>query len=1037
VVYPTNENGGSAREGGRPRDTHERARRDAGGPAYAGNDEHAGNDEYYPRGAAARYPPANVNSQGSAGQWIYSENGNYQDSAGPGHYPRSEGYQGTMGEWGYSDYSGYADRGRERDRPRNGGFSRSEGAREYPGNGEYYPGGTQGRNYPGSGVNSESTAERRSLGNGSYPGRTAEQRYGGNGHYPGSGGYPETPERAGYRGFAGRPVADDERVPVWGRRERGYQPGATARGHALPPRPEPPRSALPQPSPSVSGDSGESRSWRAFLRQEWTLVIFCSCIAGIALMYNLFGAADVLYDEAAYTYAAQQVAQGWHLTLETQPFFVHPPLPFLLEGAWLRITGQSRAALPSAIHTARILAASAGVLDVLLVACLTYQLAADAPTRRRRVLTGLVAFLTAFDPVLARYDRQDVIEPFALCASLIALYAAWTLRNRTTFVYISTTGPLIGFALLSNQITIFLLIVPLIHAVLERNRRLIRRTIAALAVGLGLASTFFLWAIELGLGGKFITVQTITLQRLIGLIQVTGLNMPGVSLVGSLERSVTQYSSSYIAMMVGSLALIWCWTRRNNERGKFLTAWLTASYAFGAYIAGIGTLNEQFFVYLLPATIVGTVMFGDAIMGRWSRLIARRFASRGSSRLPRLPLVAAVLGCVVISCISAASWVRAYSGSSDGVIQVDRVISTQLPACTVVNASGDPEKYSYLLNRRYFSTFSVGPAALADGVHYFILAPIDVIERTGNMSPALENWIRTNGKQLYSFPSTTYRSVELWYVPASRYDPVADIQDIAGGVYINTTGSDCGGYTVTDSKLGSFYSGYQSLGGKSMLGDPLGQSVMVSGGHEQLFDGAVLATSAHGGSTVQAVPIVATLASKSPAMYRKAGLPAVVVSGASAATKRSWLTNSAIARAYLGGGANTQRAYDAAVERYGEPLGPPATLAGGTVGQAFADVVLEVSNGRGSIVHAAPVTQDVLNAKLLSLPSAARALQAGPSLGGNPLTPPPTGPTSVKPFVLTLGGAIVVFGLIVLTLARRRRRRGLPAEAGSQRYHTT
>ena len=513
-----------------------------GGHQTSGNDEHAGNGEYYQGGAVARYSP------GSAGEWVYSENGNYQDGVGPQHYPRNEGQPGNTGEWGYPDYSGYAGRGGERGYPRNGGYTGSDGARGYPGNGEYYPGGTQDRNYPGSGGNPERTTEPRSLGNGRYLGRTTEQRYGGNGNYLGDGGYPEAPERAGYRGFTDPPVDDDERVFARDRRERGYQPDVDARGHALPPRPLPPRSALPQPSPPVSADSGGSRSWRAFLRQEWALVVFCTCVACVALMYNLFVAADVLYDEAAYTYAAQQVAQGWHLTLETTPFFVHPPLPFLLEAAWLRITGQSGAALPSAIRTARLLAAFGRSARRPAGRGLAYHLAADAPPRRRRVLSGIVALLTAFDPVLVRYDRQNVIEPFALCASLIALYAAWTLRNRTTFVYVSATGPLIGFALLSNQITIFLLIVPLIHAVLERDRRLIRRTLAALAVGLGFALTFLLWAIELGLGGDFINVQTITLQRLIGLIQITGLNMPGVSLVGSLERSVAQYSSSYIAM---------------------------------------------------------------------------------------------------------------------------------------------------------------------------------------------------------------------------------------------------------------------------------------------------------------------------------------------------------------------------------------------------------------------------------------------------------------------------------------------------------
>ena len=233
---------------------------------------------------------------------------------------------------------------------------------------------------------------------------------------------------------------------------------------------------------------------------------------------------------------------------------------------------------------------------------MAYRLAGNASPRRRRVVTGMVALVAALDPVLVRYDRQDVIEPFALCMSLLLLHAAWAIRRWGSLAYVSVTGLLSGLALLTNQITIFLIVVPLLFALLERNGPLIRRSAAALGIGLALSLAFLLWAVELGLGGSFVNVQTATLQRLIGLVQITGLNMPGVSLVGALVRSVTQYSSSYIVLAVGFVALIWCWTRRNTYSGNFLTAWLTASYAFGAYIVAVGTLNEQFFVYLLPAS---------------------------------------------------------------------------------------------------------------------------------------------------------------------------------------------------------------------------------------------------------------------------------------------------------------------------------------------------------------------------------------------------------------------------------------------------
>lgn len=784
----------------------------------------------------------------------------------------------------------------------------------------------------------------------------------------------------------------------------------------------PPWQAESLSPPDTATPKGDG-SWHAWLRHEWPLAVFCVCVGVIALLYNVSRSPDILYDETAYTWAAQQVAQGWRLTLDNQAFFVHPPLMFLLQAGWLHLTGEGSAPLPSAIRSARILAASVGVVDVLLVAALTYQLTASATARRRRTLTAIVAVLTALDPVLVRYDRQDVLEPFALCTSLLVLYAAWTMRNRGTLAYVSVTSLLTGLSLLTNQITIFVLIVPIIFALLQRDRILIRRSAAALGIGLIFSQTFLIWGIELGLGGDFIDVQTTDLRRLAGLLQITGLNMPGVSLTAALERSVTQYSSSYVVIAIGFLALIWCLTRRNNECGNFLTAWLTASYAFGAYIAAIGTLNEQFFVYLLPATIVGTVMFGDALTAAWTRRIVRRLrlAHRQLSKIPVRPLITGAVCCSALACLSAVSWIVNYTGPSDGVVQVDHVISS-LPPCSAVNASGDAYKYSYLLGGRAFTAFSVGPAALADSVHYFILAPTDAIEHSGNMSPTLSSWIQANGKQLYSFPSQVYKTVQLWYVPVNPYDPAADTFDIADGLFVNTIGSHCGGYSITNNKSGDFYSGYMALGGKGVIGNPLSRvSPSSNGDYEQLFNGAVLVSQPNTASSVQPLPIVALLESRSPAVYKAAKFPPIV-SGATAATRRSWLTNEAITSAYLGGDSNNSRTYAAAVQRFGLPLGPPLVLPGGKVSQAFADVILETSPGQGG-VRAAAVTQKALAAGILRVSAMVRKPQTPPSLQ-NPLALGPPQPTSIKPFVLTLGVGLLVFGFVVGIVLSRRRHAG-------------
>jgi putative effector of murein hydrolase LrgA (UPF0299 family) len=781
-------------------------------------------------------------------------------------------------------------------------------------------------------------------------------------------------------------------------------------------------------------DPGRGRTWCASLRNERPLAAFCFCIGAIALLYNLFGNPDVLYDEAAYTWTAKQVVLEGNLALTNQPLFVHPPLMFLLEAGWLRLTGYATAPLPSAIYAARLPAASVGVIDVLLIAAMTYRLTGNANHRQRRVVTGVVTVLTALDPVLVRYDREVACEPFALCMGLVVMHAAWSLRDRETFTYVSAVGLLGGITLLTNEIAIFLVIIPIIFALMEHNGPLIRRSFMAFGVSVVLFLALLLWAAELGLTGQFIWVQTDELQRLIGLIQSTGYNQPGASLIGSLIESVKQYSSSYILLGTGLIALIWCCMRRNTQSGRFLTAWLAASYGLTVYIAAIGTLNEEYFVYPLPGSIVGSVLLADALIARWIRRRARIRSSRrlysDRRKACRLPLaIGAVAGTTLIG-ISAASWVVNYGGPGNGVAQVDQYITRNLPGCAMVNGSGDSEKFSYLLGGRNFAYFAVGPAALADGVHYFIITSADVAGREGNMTPALANWIRSNGHEMGVFPSSVYRTVQLWDVPASPYNPVADLTYISNGVFVNTVSSDCGGYTVANEKMGSFYTEYEALGGKGVVGDPISR-VMNSGqvGYEQIFDSAVLALRPGRGSRVQALPIVEMLAKDSPTAYRHAGLPLVSPDITTTAEGRHLLTNQDIARLYLGGSDNSAARYSAAVRRYGRPLGPPSALRGGGIGQAFADIVLEAP-GNGEPARAATIAPTVLAVGALRIPAGAAATQSPPPLppgqygsyDGLVGSIPPVLPSSVKPLILTLGATFMCYGIVIAALAVLRRR---------------
>ena len=267
-----------------------------------------------------------------------------------------------------------------------------------------------------------------------------------------------------------------------------------------------------------------------------------------------------------------------------------------------------------------------------------------------------------------------------------------------------------------------------------------------------------------------------------------------------------------------------------------------------------------------------------------------------------------------------------------------------------------------------------------------------------------------------TFPSDIYGTVQLWHVPASPYDPVANVIDVSGGVYVNTAGSRCGGYTVTNGPQGLFYSAYQSHGGKQVLGDPLSRPGSGPDGRDQLFDGMVLAVSRPGSSVVRALPVVATLAKDSPAAYRRAKLPPVDLH-ANAATRRRWLTNPAIRRAYLDGNQLTDGSYAAAGQRYGEPLGPPVSVPGVGVRQAFADAVLQAPL-RGGSVRTLAVTPVALTAGVLHLPARALVPQPPPPLP-DPDPPGPPEPTSAETFAAALGATMLLYGPVVGVLARR------------------
>jgi hypothetical protein len=666
----------------------------------------------------------------------------------------------------------------------------------------------------------------------------------------------------------------------------------------------------------------------------WLIALF----AFIVLSDQIGDSPDSIYDEAVYTRAAQNLANHGELTWQTEPVFVHPPMYFVTQAAWLKLTGTADAGLFDAIPTARSLSAAFTALSIALMGLFVLRLTSIRTPRRRALLMLAVALLGTFDAVLLRYGRLVMIEPLSLFMSLTTIYFAWQWRSRPAVEWIVKIGLLSGVALLVKEISIFLLAVPLLFGVLTWSAARVARALGALAVALAMWLSFPAWALALGLWDRFAEEKLNTIERLLGIIQATGFNRPNASFSQAFLDSAPQYISSYLLLETGLIALVWLWLGGKGDTAMWLVAWLAAGFAFGAYTVTRGQLNEQFFTYLMPGAIIGTVVLADASR---CRIVARAGPWRRAlpPALIAVPL-ALVLGPLVLGGVN---FVRLYhTGRDHGIAQLSDFVG-RLPACSALNASGDVQKYAFSIGGNRITNFASGSRATTRGVHYFFLNPKDAVRRYGRMTPDLARWIRSSGTRIAAYESHTYESAELWYVASSPFDPVADIQPLRDGAFVNVFGSACGGYAVVNKPGRHFFTAYQGLGGKPVLGRP--QSGVWEDGRRvfQAFDTVIMGGSVGAATPPRPEPITRRLVRTAPDLLATANLPRP--RGQPPTTRRralALLTDPSIAEAYLGRGRGSAgQRLDRARARWGAPLGPPQLMKDGVIRQPFETMVLE------------------------------------------------------------------------------------------------
>jgi hypothetical protein len=483
---------------------------------------------------------------------------------------------------------------------------------------------------------------------------------------------------------------------------------------------------------------------------------------------------DVFHDETIYTRIGAGFALDHSISFAGTPFFLHPPLYFLVQGCVTDLFGIAGTAV-DVVHSLRLLNAGIGAVVAVLILILIRSISSS-------LLWGVVASLVfALDPFLVRFDSRVFLETFTTMwivagyAVLVPVVprsrggAAIAARPAGELASIAVghanaraaaAGVLFGLAVLSKETAVVLCGLPLVWSLIRSGP--VPRPPASVALA-AMVLTYLPYpiaSIASGDGGEFFDQKFRGLSRLVGTVQETGFNRPGApSFVSRITEHLDTFGVTYVVIGIGLLAAVWV-VRRRSARAAFMAHWALAAFALLAYQVVLGTLEEQMFYYLVvPSIVVLTLAFSAR-----PHVLGHRAVSAGV-----LSLV------VAVAIFDIAVWVSVHGRDDTGMVRAVSWMEQNAPAGSVVAPLADGSQFLLPAYRLAFdpeTTRSVaGPALAASGVHYVITSSLQAEQGYSAATPALLAWLRAHARDRFAVRRPTVGTITVWQLAA---DPPPD-----------------------------------------------------------------------------------------------------------------------------------------------------------------------------------------------------------------------------------------------------------------------
>lgn len=505
--------------------------------------------------------------------------------------------------------------------------------------------------------------------------------------------------------------------------------------------------------------AARERLGRLTYGRTWPLTAAIGLVALLLRVIGLHRANDLFVDELLYAEIGNSVASGNLPTFDENPFFLHPIGSFLLDAAFIKVFGLGSLPIMDLVYGLRWLTAVLGAVTVVLAFRLLRKVV-PLP-----IALGGAAVL-AFDPFVLRSDSRVMLETPATMWTL----GAWLLlfgvltspgSEASRRVREVGVGVVFGLALVTKDMTVFQILVPLVLAILWR-RTLSAAQVGRISLGAVLPYAVFIAVVTLnGRLGDFAFQKFSGVRRMLGIDQISGFHATNVSLLDRLIAELSRFGTSYV--LLGLCLFAGLGTVFAKATGRRLMGLVGVSTGlFGVYAASAGALEEQFGYYTV---VVSVIVSATAI----AELSDRRPALRR-------PLGVAASVFIVATLVLGVS---ARLTVDDGFPQVRAWMDTSLPAGARVAMTGPVAQLAFL-PRPGWGDWPTLTEMRDNGAQYVLTSQRPLQQGYGDAAPEILTWLEQNATPVFVAHGPTNGDTVVWQLrPGSLDAAVAAGQDVA------------------------------------------------------------------------------------------------------------------------------------------------------------------------------------------------------------------------------------------------------------------